>query len=64
MLKSILSSLRINLTSSGNQYEQYARQNNCNLVESNGDWLLYKDGKLVARDKHPWDALQTLVHNS
>jgi hypothetical protein len=64
MLKSILSSLRINLTSSGNHYQQYARQNNCNLIESNGHWLLYKDGILVARDRHPWDAVQTLVQES
>jgi hypothetical protein len=64
MLKSILTTLRLNLTSSGNYYQRYARQNNCNLIESNGDWLLYKDGTLVARDKHPWDAIQTLVQES
>jgi hypothetical protein len=50
----------LSLFNSGSKYQKIARQNNCNLVESNGCWLLYQDGQLVARDKHPWDAVQFL----
>jgi hypothetical protein len=52
----------ISLFNSGSKYQKIARQHNCNLVESNGYWLLYKDGELVARDQHPRDAIQLITH--
>lgn len=48
----------LSLFSSGSKYQKFARQHNCNLVESNGCWLLYQDGRLVARDKYPQDVMQ------
>jgi hypothetical protein len=52
-----------NLFSSGTKYQQLARQHNCNLVESNGRWLLYKDGILVAREITAQNAIQHLTQN-
>jgi hypothetical protein len=51
----------LSLFSSGTKFQKYARQNNCSLVESNGYWLLYKDGVLVARERYACDAIQFLV---
>lgn len=50
-----------NLFNSGTKYQKVARQNNCNLVESNGYWHLYQDGTLVAREQYPWNAIQYLT---
>jgi hypothetical protein len=49
-----------NLFSSGTKYQQLARQNNCNLVEANGCWHLYKDGTLVAHETTAQKAIQYL----
>lgn len=51
-----------NLFTSGNKYQQIARQNNANLIESNGCWYLYQDGQLVTKQKHPWDAVQFITN--
>ncbi len=51
-----------NLFSSGNKYQQLARRENAQLTEANGIWYLYRDGILIARDKHPWNACQALFH--
>jgi hypothetical protein len=52
-----------NLFNSGTKYQQLARQHNCNLVESNGRWLLYQDGQLVACETTAQNAIQYLTQN-
>lgn len=51
----------MSLFSSGSKYQRYARQHNYNLVESNGRWLLYRDGMLVTSEAKAWDAVQFIA---
>lgn len=52
-----------NLFNTTSKHQLFARQHNCNLVEANGFWHLYQDGKLVAREKHPANANQYITNN-
>jgi hypothetical protein len=51
----------MSLFSSGSNYQKYARQHNYNLVESNGCWLLYYDGRLVTIEATAYDAVQFIA---
>jgi hypothetical protein len=51
----------LSLFSSASKYRIYARQHNHSLVESNGCWRLYYDGRLMTIAAKAWDTVQFIV---
>jgi hypothetical protein len=51
----------LSLFFSASKYKKYARQHNYNLVESNGCWLLYYEGRLVTIEANGRDAVQFIA---